>query len=907
MSNPCCVYKVILLFISWWFYSPGFTQSLKIKSGFGNNGRVITNLGNDGATNNWAAAFQADGKILLGGTGLLRIFSNGDIDSSFGTNGFANIVGSNSDVAAIAIQSDGKILAALNYGSSTGGLECIRFNINGTIDSTYHGTGRAPISVSGMNIYARRMSIQQDGKLVIAGFTDSVSRNNIFITRLQTNGLPDNSFNVNGKKIIYLTAGNNYAGSVAFQSDGKIIITGSAKNTDTSSSKLFAIRLFPDGSNDMSFNSTGIYEYKSPAASGGEYGEIISVLPDNKILITGGTNAKLLVTKLQANGVIDNSFNGNGMVITQIGEFNSPSAMHMLAAGKILVTGVSAYYANPNSYDFAAYQFLDNGTPDLGFNGTGTTYLPMPENEHCGGSVVLNNGKIVLTGFRDSLSLIHLARLNPTGSADNSFGSNGIKYLLAKGTDDEIEKLVILPDGKIVVLGDKINSQLNQSRVTIARYKTDGGLDSSFGTNGIFFHPDISLTPNSIALQADGKLLVTVSKGGYYPNFLFSSGVFRLNMNGTIDIGFASTTGNLYLADSVTGSYHKNNIVLQPDGKMILAGNHQEQPDEQLMLVRLNSDGTPDISFGINGIQKIPPDSTVNYFGAITLQNDGKIVIAGSKVYQDSLSKFFVLRLLNDGNPDNSFGIGGMSTDIFPATFYADLCSVYSRPDGKIVLAGSVYATGVATGAAAIARLDATGNFDNSFNNSGIAYYPYPDSTIFDHTANAMVVNSDSSFYITGTVTHANNTSDNYIIRVKYYGDQDSSLSSDGTGWYILRRNSPFASSNDIKNYGDSSIITGGNNYNINEHRDFELNAFTKINTGRLYTFNGNGSWTNPGNWSYGMIPPGTLPAGNVILIYPSPGSDCILNINQHISSGSSMTVRTGAKLVIQGGLFITN
>jgi uncharacterized delta-60 repeat protein len=907
MSNPFCVKKAILIFISGWFYTPGFTQSLIIKTSFGNNGSVITNLGNDGATNNWATAFQADGKILLGGTGLLRIFANGDIDSSFGTNGFANIRGSNSDVGAVAIQADGKILAALNYGSSNGGLECIRFHSNGTIDSTYNGTGRASVSISGMSIYSRRIAIQQDGKLVIAGFTDSVYRNNIFIARLQTNGLPDNSFNSNGKKIIYLTAGNNYASSVAFQSDGKLIVTGSAKNSDTSSSKLFAIRLFPDGASDMSFNNAGIYEYKSPTASGGEYGEIVSVLPDNKILIAGGTNAKLLVTKLQANGVIDNSFNSNGMVITQIGEFNSPSEMHLLTAGKILVTGVTAYYLNPNSYDFAAYQFLDNGTPDVGFNGTGTTYLPMLENEHCGGSVVLNDGKIILTGFRDSLSLIHLARFNPNGSVDNSFGNNGIKYLLAKGTDDEIESLVIQPDGKIVALGHKYNSQIDQRRVAIARYKTNGGLDSSFGTNGIFFHPDISLSPNSIAEQADGKLVVTVSKGDYYPNFLFSSGVFRLNTNGTIDNSFASASGNLFLIDSVLGSSHKTNIVLQPDGKIILAGNHQEQLYEQLVLVRLNSDGAPDISFGINGIQKVLSDTTYNYFGGITLQNDGKIVLAGSKVYQDSLSKFFVFRLLNNGSPDNSFGINGMSTNIFPITFYADLCSVYSQPDGKIVLAGSVYTTGVEAGAAVLARLDATGNFDNSFNNGGIAYYQYPDSTIFDNTANAMVVNSDSSFYITGTISNANNTWDKYIIRVKYNGDQDSSLSSDGTGWYILRRNSQYSSSNDIKISGDGSIITGGYNYNINEHSDFELNAFTKITTGRLYTFNGNGSWTNPGNWSYGMIPPGTLPVGNVILINPSPGGICTLNVNQYISSGSSMTVRTGANLVIQGGLFIFN
>lgn len=884
------------------FCSPVFSQSLKPKTDFGSNGKVVTNIANDAKTYNNAVALQADGRILLGGTGLSRMFSNGILDSSFGGNGSAFSTGY-PEVNSIAIQPDGKIITTQN---GNDGIVVRRTNSNGNIDSTFNATGATAINQPGQILYSRSIILQPDGKVLITGEIDSSGKTKFFVTRLLQNGTPDNSFNGNGKLIIAVTGGNNNATDIALQSSGNIIVTGTGKASDTSLSKLVAIRLFADGTRDFSFNTTGIFQYGSPNITAGEYGRVVKILANDKILLSGGTNAKLLVIKLKSNGNTDSTFNGNGIVITEIGQFNIPSEMHILPGGKILVTGETAYYQTVQGYDYAAFQFDSTGQADNSFNGNGKTSYPLLQNDHCGGSVVLSNGKFIITGFRDTITLTNAVRFNANGSIDNLFGSNGIVYLQTKGTDEYIKKILVQPDNKIIAIGYRYAGEINKGTTAFIRYNANGTIDSSFGTNGIFLYDDPGVNIHSAILQNDGKIVVSVLKYSFYPDYYKYIGAFRLNTNGTMDYNFAPATNGLFLMEDVITEGYGNNIVQQPDGKILLTGNFDD-PDEPIVLIRLNVNGTADNSFGINGMLVMDADTTINYVGSIVLQPDGKILLAGDKVYQDSLAKFFVMRFLANGTVDNSFGNNGLATNPVLPLSYTYLASMELQPGGKIIIGGSLYDANYTTGNVALARFNPDGSGDSLFNMTGSALYANTSGDYVDHECNAIAIDQDSSIYLTGLVYDTGYyRQKQFIIRVKSNGLQDSTLSSDGTGWLFSNYKGRFTYANDIKISNDSTILTGEGIMSDKEDIDFAVSAYKKIN-GRLYTFTGNGNWNNAANWSYGIVPPSTLPAGSVITINPIVNGSCTLSGVQHIVTGASLNVKTGAKLIIQNGLIISN
>ena len=880
-----------------------FSQSLKVKTSFGNNGNLSSNLANDATTVNNACALQPDGKILLGGTGLIRILPNGGLDSSFGISGAA-FSDNYPEVRALALQADGKILCGLNNNDA---IQCRRINSNGSIDSSFGLNGIASITQFNSFIYCINIRLQADGKLLVTGSMDSVGSTRFFIARLLTDGSLDNSFNGNGKLNLQLSTGAGYASDAAFQSDGKIIITGNYKQYDSLGNRLAVIRLFNNGTRDMSFNGTGIYDYISPTISAGEFGQCLYIYPDNSILVAGGTNAKLLLTKLLTDGKRDSSFNNIGIVITEIGEFNSPTNIHIRPDGKILITGATAFYLSENSWDYAAFQFYASGQPDNSFSSDGKISFPLPQNEHSGGSVLLPDGKIVFSGFRDAIPIMNTVKFNANGNPDNTYGTNAINYLYVRGTDDQVKKIIIQPDGKIIAAGQKSVGVNNKGSIAFTRYSANGNLDSSFGTNGIFLFDEPGIYINSSVLQMDGKILVSGSKYGDAPDYLNSLAVFRLNANGTRDNSFAVAGNGLLLLDSALAWGIGTNIALQSNGKIMIACNYTDE-EKRLMIFRLNANGTLDNSFGINGRRLLAADTSVNYLSSMGVLSDNKILLAGNKVLQDSLIQFFIMRLLPDGSIDGTFGNNGLNTSTPSATAFTNLTSLAVTVDGKIFLGGHIYESDPAESEYPyVARFNANGTTDSSFNSSGhiICYNNFGNST--SAQCNSIAIHPDSSLYLTGIFYDTTFKQQRFIIRLKNNGTIDSTISADGSGWLLTNNKVRFNSAYDIKITSDSTILVGEGVVNLKENLDLSISAYKRLssNQGRLYIFNGNGNWNNPANWSYEIIPPSTLPDGSVIIVAPGNGSSCILNGIQNLGAGSSITIKTGANFIINGNLLI--
>jgi len=314
---------------------------------FGNGGIVITRDNNipqlDYAL---GMAIQSDGKIVVVGEGSLGTFNwdfavvryntDGSLDSSFGGTGIVitQLSIDYDGASSVAIQADGKIVVAgsrYNCFCIDSSFAVVRYNPNGSLDTTFNGTGKVITSVNSSRDYAESVAIQADGKIVVAGRSGN---NSSAIVRYNPNGSLDTTFNGTGKVI---TPGGG-ASSVAIQTDGKIIAAGGNA----------LVRYNTDGTLDTSFGGTG--KVIIPVGSNS-----VAIQTDGKIVAAGYINSSFAVVRLNPNGSLDSSFGDTGKIIISVGNFGSSAdSVAIQTDGKIVVAGIAS------SKKLFEYSFFSN-------------------------------------------------------------------------------------------------------------------------------------------------------------------------------------------------------------------------------------------------------------------------------------------------------------------------------------------------------------------------------------------------------------------------------------------------------------------------------------------------------------------------------------------------------------------
>jgi uncharacterized delta-60 repeat protein len=303
-----------------------------------------------------------------------------------------------------------------------------------------------------------------------------------------------------------------------------------------------------------------------------------------------------------------------------------------------------------------------------------------------------------------------VARYLPDGDLDTSFSGDGkasADFGLTEGSWD----VIIQPDGKVVVIGER-HINFAEQDIAVARFNPDGTLDNTFGTGGqrtIDFTFNNSL-PNSVQLQSDNKILVA-GAGEVFNGFgfQFDFALVRLNTDGTLDPTFGS--GGKVITDLAGDDDRIWTLAVQPDGKIVAAGEWGEPFDNDFGIVRYNTNGSLDTSFGENG--KVHVDLLVRP-KEIVIQDDGKIVIAGEGL------QLTVVRLNIDGSLDETFDGDGIS--VVNIGFENRLDGLALQVDQKIVLGTVVEDTNDEFG---LARLNPSGVLDPTFGNNGIVITPY--------------------------------------------------------------------------------------------------------------------------------------------------------------------------------------
>jgi uncharacterized delta-60 repeat protein len=293
-----------------------------------------------------------------------------------------------------------------------------------------------------------------------------------------------------------------------------------------------------------------------------------------------------------------------------------------------------------------------------------------------------------------------VARYNTNGTLDTSFGpkKNGLVTTIIPGTNTGVA-VVIQPDGKVVLAGSLANPGATTNQCALVRYNPDGTLDTSFGKGGIMtptFFPAASQWFTDVALETVNGATEIVAAGPVSsPSNAF---VARFNLDGALDTSFGS--GGSVILGSLSPGFSAGRLAIQPDGKILDAGrSRNSQGVQEFAVARLNVDGSIDSTFGANG----PTPGLVVIAGTeggvatrAAVQPDGKIVTAGGNGTDVMLAR------LNgaDGSLDPTFGTNGVVVKSLIGG--ANAKGMALQADGKIVTAGM--ASGGSDGYFAVAR-----------------------------------------------------------------------------------------------------------------------------------------------------------------------------------------------------------
>ncbi|MEO6392846.1 MAG: delta-60 repeat domain-containing protein, partial [Pyrinomonadaceae bacterium] len=405
-----------------------------------------------------------------------------------------------------------------------------------------------------------------------------------------------------------------------------------------------------------------------------------------------------------------------------------------------------------------------------------------------------------LAGLRLIISLIGLCGFVSTiyaapGDLDGSFSQDG-KLVEIIGTpinvSDRIDDVIIQPDGKIIALGRGFS---NRYFCIIARYNTNGSLDSSFGNGGKVFLPfQYTL---EIALQTDGKIIVVGATNDNPRDMLLA----RFNSNGSIDTTF---DGDGQVTTDFGGDEVAISVAIQPDGKIVAAGNGNFSTRVDIVLSRYNQDGSLDTSLDNDGKVTTDVANNTEDVKSLIVQPDGKMIVIGTNTVGGFSKDFMLVRYNQDGSLDTTFDNDGkVTTDFFGS--YDFMISAFLQTDGKIVVTGTAYIGNSPSADFVLARYNPNGSLDTTFDGDGKVFTDIPSAMLT--SARDITIHSDGKIILAGYVNfNATGSGDDFIV-VRYNTDGSLDTTFDNDGYVITNVGGSIDQAESVIVQNDGKII----------------------------------------------------------------------------------------------------
>ncbi len=632
-------------------------------------------------------AAQTSGKLIVvaqirrsynsAGLGLTRLSADGTIDNSFGTDGFVFDFISHDDPRSIAIQDDDKIVVAgRTYIVSEWDVFVARYNVDGTPDTASDGDsialdtdGKRSWSITGSDEPGQVATgvVAGERKTYLAvGSNFSIGQ----VIRLNEDGSHDLGYDSDGTSPAFTNGASKSALTVL--SDGSAILCGGQS----------LAKLTPQGALDTAFASDGEATLPERINCTGvaQIGQ--------KIYLAGHPVSSPNMVKAVAyntDGSRDNGLAGDATPSDHFGtggvttiDVDNDGGTHeftsrMIAVARsgedgfaLVVSGSLHHLASVRTWGVFLVSLRPSGELDAGFAEAGVRYqkelpdyasfrveeIALTPDGHM--AVVGSAGHINAAGY--SVSEIFVARYLPDGSRNTGFGSGGVA--MSEGAGDEGHALAALGDGRVVAAGCAGNY------VRLVAFTAAGTLDTDFADAGIAEAPSYGCG-KAVAVQSDGKILVAGPKSIGFNGWF----VARYHDDGTLDlpddrdpVGLGST-GDVELFATDYQAKEATALLVQPDQKIVVAGwsdfDRAGSVDSDIVVTRLNPDGTPDLAFGSNGTVTINLGGDELAF-SVARQSDGKFVLAGAKD-DDTL----LIRLNSDGSLDDGGGSDATPGDAF--------------------------------------------------------------------------------------------------------------------------------------------------------------------------------------------------------------------------------------------------
>ncbi|MGA7732768.1 MAG: S-layer homology domain-containing protein [Chloroflexia bacterium] len=694
----------------------------------------------------------------------------------------------------VVIQPDGKIVvvgsSTLGYNVAYTDMTVMRFLPDGSPDTGFGNGGKVATDFSGRADAAVAVVLQSDGKLVVGGASSTSLlagfQDDFALVRYNPDGSIDFSFGTNGRVLTDFDSAQDDIMALALQPDGKIVAGGLAAR-GTGNRDFGLVRYNPNGTIDTDFGTGGraMINFDSQV-NNDDLLQDIELQADGRIVLAGsvylteGTSAyyHFALARLTSSGTLDTTFDTDGKVVGL--RDTSANAVAIDTSGRILAAGRDSAAGNDSNFALARYD--TNGTPDPTFDGDGwltTSFGPLGQ-EVVRDLALTQDGKIVAAGLGyDTTYDFALARYNPNGSLDNSFGAAGKVLTDLYGHADGIDAIALDAVGGLVAAGLCECLHLPERPFALARYTSSGNLDPAFSGDGKLVVIPVSDTDDqarALALQADGKILlggqvISDECSSLCPTSDFT--VARYNFDGTLDTGFGS--GGFVSTNLSPNNYDVlRDLAVQTDNKIVAAGRvYSNLSDENFGLARYNIDGSLDLGFGISGTVSTDFAGERDLLSSIDLQPDGKIVASGATgVIPDF--KFALARYNPNGTLDTDFGMGGRVVTDIPGINEQAL-AVAVAPDGKIIAAGRAYGGSTGTDFAVV-RYNPDGSPDATFGAGGIVVTHFAS---LEDVAQSVAVLSDGRILAAG-YSGPSSAYDFALARYNTDGTLDMSFSADG-------------------------------------------------------------------------------------------------------------------------------
>jgi uncharacterized delta-60 repeat protein len=339
-----------------------------------------------------------------------------------------------------------------------------RYTAAGVLDTTFSGDGKVVTNLGGID-QGLGIAVQVDGKIVVAGQKCIPPAGVICDTaveRYKTNGAFDTGFSGDGRVLTDFGGDDNGSfGAVALQSNGKIVVAGYMFNTAANNYEFAVYRYNANGALDTTFSGDGMVSIGF-GAKRQDLATAVAVQSNGRIVIAGSTcdlnnaNCNFAVARLNPGGTLDTTFSGDGRQTTNFGANESGASVALQPDGKILLAGHKATGLDLADRNIALVRYTANGSLDTTFNGTGkvvTAFAP-GVGSRASDILVQSDGKIVVSGAASTNQHdFALLRYLPNGKLDTTFSGDG-KLAIDFGNYDEAHELAVQADGKYVLVGE---------------------------------------------------------------------------------------------------------------------------------------------------------------------------------------------------------------------------------------------------------------------------------------------------------------------------------------------------------------------------------------------------------------------------------------------------------------------